>query len=64
MTRSVRVTLCPGAQARVEGNGAGMSVNTSRIRIRSVLLSINCCPDVFDDGVLVIEGAEHGHCGG
>ena len=25
---------------------------------------IYCCLDVVDDGVLAIEGAEHGHCGG
>ena len=39
MTRPVRKTFCPGAQAEGGGIGAGMGAGTSRIRLRSVLLS-------------------------
>ena len=65
MTRSVRVTLCPEAQARGDSIGAGMDASTLHVyAYEAYCCQLYCCLDVVDDGGLAIEGAEHGHYGG
>ena len=65
MTRPVRLTLCPGTQARGDNISAGMGAGTSCIYAYETLCChIYCCPDVVDDCVLAIEGTEHGRYGG
>ena len=56
MTRPVRVTLSPEAQAGGDGIGTGLGTGTRVYAYEACYFQIYCCHDV-DDDILVIEGA-------